>query len=109
MYRFVGMACMRSHMGVVEAVEARGGIMPEVIAFISHKGPATAAGIVEEIIVAPIAVIIRAVIAIVITVVVYWAARSGAAGQCEQHGSAQDYFKWVVRDKPLAHHFTRTI
>jgi hypothetical protein len=72
---------MGSHMGVMEAVEARGRIMPEVIAFISHKGPATAAGIVEEIIVAPIAVITWAVIAVVITVVVHRPACSGTAGQ----------------------------
>jgi hypothetical protein len=99
---------MGSHMGMMETVEARGGIMPEVIAFISHKGPATAAGIVEEIIVAPIAVIIWAVIAVVITVVVYRPACSGTAGQYEQHRSAQDHFKLIVHDKPLGSLFIRS-
>jgi copper homeostasis protein CutC len=64
------MAGMGAHMGVMEAVEARGSIMPEVVTFVSNKGLTNSAGIVEEIIVAPIAVIIWAVIAVVITVVI---------------------------------------
>ena len=79
---------MGSHMGVMEAVEARGSIMPEVITLVSNKGLTNAAGIIEEIIVAPIAIIIRAVIAVIITVVVRRPACGGTAGQYEQHGSA---------------------
>ena len=79
MDRFVRMAGMGSHMGVMEAVEARGSIMPEVITLVSNKGPTNSAGIVEEIIVAPIAVIIWAVIAVVITIVVH---RPACADAC---------------------------
>src|ERR1700678_1619853 len=109
MRSFVGMARVGSHMGMMEAVEARGRIMPEVIAFISHKEPAAAARIVKEIIVAPIAVIIWAVIAVVIAIVVHRAACSGTPGQCQQHGSAQDHFKLVVHDKPFGSPFAPTI
>ena len=73
------MARVGSNMSVMEAAEARCGIMPEVIAIISYKRPATAARIVKEIIVAPIAIIIRAVIAIVIAVVIHRPACGGAA------------------------------
>ena len=75
-------------MSVMEAVEAWGGVTPEVITFIPNKRLADAAGIVKEIVIAPIAIIIWAVIAVVITVVVRRPARGGTAGQCEQHGSA---------------------
>ena len=88
MDRFVRMAGVGSHMGVMEAVEAGGSLMPEVIAFVSNKGPTNSAGIVEEIIVAPIAIIIWAVIAVVITVVIRRPSCGGTAGQYEQHGSA---------------------
>ena len=79
MDRFVRMAGVGSHMSVMETVESRGGIMPEVIAFVSNKGLTNAAGIIEEIIVAPIAVIIWAVIAVVITAVVHRATLEQAA------------------------------
>jgi hypothetical protein len=91
MDRFVRMADVGSHVGVMEAVESRGSIMPKVITFVSNKGLTNAAGIIEEIIVAPIAVIIWAVIAVVITIVVHRPACGNTAGQCEQHGSAQDH------------------
>jgi hypothetical protein len=91
MDRFVRMADVGSHVGVMEAVESRGSIMPKVITFVSNKGLTNAAGIIEEIIIAPIAVIIWAVIAVVITIVVHRPACGNTAGQCEQHGSAQDH------------------
>ncbi len=47
---------MGSHMSVMEAVEARRGDTPEVIAFVSNKRPASATGIIKEIIIAPIAI-----------------------------------------------------
>jgi hypothetical protein len=92
---------MGSHMGVMEAVEARGGVTPEVITFIPNKRPTTAAGIVKEIIIAPIAVIIWAVIAVVITVVVHWTIYAGTSSHGEQRVSAQDHFEILVHDKPL--------
>src|SRR5580698_4892559 len=95
------MAGVGSHMGVMEAVEARCSITPEVIAFVSNKGPADAARIIEEIIVAPIAVIIWAVIAVVITVVVHRPARGGTTSQCKQLGSAQDHFQFASHDELL--------
>ena len=92
---------MGSHMGVMEAVEARGSIMPEVITLVSNKGLTNSAGIVEEIIVAPIAVIIWAVIAIVITVVVHRTVYAGARGQPEQRGSAEKHFQFIAHDVSL--------
>ena len=71
MDRFVRMADVGSHVGVMEAVEARSSITPEMTTLVSNKGLTNAAGIIEEIIVAPIAVIIWAVIAVVIAVVVH--------------------------------------
>ena len=84
MDRFVRMAGVGSHMGVMEAVEARGSIVPEVITLVSNKGLTNSAGIVEEIIVAPIAIIIWAVIAVVITVVVHWTIYAGTSSYGEQ-------------------------
>jgi hypothetical protein len=78
MNRFMRMTSVGAHMGVMEAAEARSGVTPEVITFVSNKRLATAAGIVKEIVVAPIAIIIRAVIAIVITVVVDRTIHAGA-------------------------------
>jgi hypothetical protein len=49
---------MGSRMGMVEAAEAGSGITPEVITFVSNKRLAIAAGMVKEIIIAPIAIII---------------------------------------------------
>lgn len=71
MDRFVRMVGMGSHMGVMEAVEPRGSIMPEVITVVSNKGSTAAAGIIKEIIIAPVAVIHWAVVTVVITVVVH--------------------------------------
>ena len=70
MGRFVRMAGVGSGMGVMEAVEARSSITPEMTTLVSNKGLTNAAGIIEEIIIAPIAVIIWAVIAVVIAVTV---------------------------------------
>jgi hypothetical protein len=44
-------------MGAMEAVEAWSGAMLEVITFVWNKGLTAAAGIVKEVIVAPIAVV----------------------------------------------------
>jgi len=93
---------MGSRMGVMEAAEARGSITPEVITFVSNKRLATAAGIVKEIIVTPIAIIIGAVIAVIITVVIHRSIYAGARGQCEQRRGAQDHFQFIVHDEPLA-------
>ena len=57
MTRFVRMTCVGSHMGLMEGVKARSGTTPEVITIVWNKGPTSAAGIVKEIIVAPIAVV----------------------------------------------------
>jgi hypothetical protein len=57
MDRFVRMAGVGSHMGVMEAVEARGSAMLEMITFVWNKGLTAASGIVKEIIVALIAVV----------------------------------------------------
>jgi len=79
---------MGSRMSVMEAVEAWGGVTPEVITFIPNKRLADAAGIVKEIVIAPIAIIIWAVIAVVITVVVHRTIYTGTSRHCEQRGSA---------------------
>jgi len=57
MARFVRMACVWSHMGLMEGVEARSGATPEVTAFVTNEGPTCASGIVKEVIVTPIAIV----------------------------------------------------
>ena len=95
MGRFVGMTGVRSHMGVMEAVEARSGAMLEVISFVWNKGLTAAAGIIEEIIVAPIAVIHWTVVTVVITIVVRGAICACARCQCEKRGCAQSQVQFV--------------
>jgi hypothetical protein len=90
-----------SHMGVMESVVARGGIMPEVIAFVSNKGQTNATGIVKEIIVAPIAIIQGAVISIVITVIIYRPVCADAPCQYEERGGAKNHFQVIVHDEHL--------
>jgi phosphotransferase system glucose/maltose/N-acetylglucosamine-specific IIC component len=92
---------MGSHMGVMEAAEARSGVTPKVITFIPNKRPATTAGKIKEIVIAPIAVIIWAVIAVVIAVVVHWAIYARTSGYGEEGAGAQDQFEFLVHDKPL--------
>ena len=96
------MAGVGPHMGIMEAVEARGTITPEVVTVISDKGLASATGIVKEIIIAPIAVIHWAVVSVVITVVVVrWPISAGARRQCKQRGSTQNHFQFTFHDELL--------
>src|ERR1700733_1277935 len=80
---FVRMTCMGSDMSVMEGVEACSRAMLEMIAFVTNKGPAGVAGIVKEVIVTPIAVVERAVIAVIITIVIHRRACAGPRCQCE--------------------------
>lgn len=57
MGRFVRMASVGARMGLMEGMEARGRAVLEVTAFVSHKRPARAPGIIKGVIVAPIAVV----------------------------------------------------
>ena len=52
--------------------------MLEMITFVSNEGLTGAAGLVEVVIIAPIAIVERAVIAVIIAIVVYWAACANA-------------------------------
>jgi hypothetical protein len=78
MDRFVNMACVGPHMGVMEAVVTRSGAMLKVITFVSNKGLASATRMVKEIIITPIAVVQWAVVAIVEAVIVHWPVRACA-------------------------------
>lgn len=98
MASFVRMACVWSHMGLMEGAEARSAATPEVTAFVTNEGPTCASGIVEEVIVAPVAIVQRAIVAIVITVAVHRPAWADAPCQCEQRGSGQGRFQCVSHD-----------
>jgi hypothetical protein len=76
--RLMRMARMRPHMSMMKTIEAGGRIMPEMVTFVPNKGPTIATGIIEVIIIAPIAVIVWAIIAIVITVIVHGSIRTHA-------------------------------
>jgi len=58
-------------MVLMERVETRGGATLEVITFVTNKGPTGAAGMVEEVIIAPIPVIHWAIVAVIISVVIH--------------------------------------
>src|ERR1700683_4076353 len=96
---FVRMACVRSHMGLMEGVKARSGATLEMVTFVANKWPTRAAGIVKEVIVAPIAVIHWAVVAVVVAIVIHRPIYAGACCQCEQRGSGQSRFHCVFQDE----------
>ena len=95
------MAGMRSRMRVMEAIEARSGFMPEMISLVSNIGPATAAGIIKEVIVAPITVVHGAIVTVIITVIVHRRAGTGgnvtALAGCygQQRGSGENLFPYA--------------
>lgn len=93
-----------SRMSVMEASEARRGDAPEVIAVVSNKRLASPAGIIKEIIIAPIAFKQRAIVAVVIAVVIHRAVCADAPGQYEQRASAENHFQFVVHTNPLHRH-----
>jgi hypothetical protein len=70
-------------MGVMEAAEPRGSVTPKMTGPVSNKGLAPASRKVKEIIITPIAIIHRAIVAVVVTVVGYWTIRAGTSRQCE--------------------------
>jgi hypothetical protein len=98
------MIAMGARMSVMEAVEARRGDVPEVIAFVANKRLASATGIVKEVIIAPIAVVQWAIVSVVIAIVVHRPVCADASGQYKQRGSAENHFQFVAHVNPLYRH-----
>jgi hypothetical protein len=76
MCSFVRMTRVGARVSLMERVEARSGTSLEVITFIPNEGTPSAARIVKGVIVAPVSVIQRAIIAIIIPVIVYRSTRA---------------------------------
>jgi len=77
---FVRMTRVGAHMGLMEGVEARSGAPLEVVGLVSNEGATGAARIVKGVIVAPVSVVQRAIIAVIIPVIVYRSTRAACTG-----------------------------
>jgi hypothetical protein len=69
-----------THVSLMEGVEARSGTSLEVVTLVPNEGTTSAARIVKGVIVAPVSIVQRAIIAIIIPVVVYRSTRATCAG-----------------------------